>query len=71
MYTTHFNSLSPPIFVSYMEAYMFTIQISRPTRSSSTVTLLRPSVSSSLKFVNLSIAIAAPLWNKLLSVLRD
>jgi len=42
------------------------IQTSRSTRSSSAITLLRPSVTSSLKFADRSIAIAVPpLWNKL------
>src|SRR6218665_1414130 len=47
---------------------LFTIQPPRSTstRSSSTLTLLLPSVSSSLKFSNRSIAVAVPpLWNKL------
>src|SRR6218665_869382 len=48
---------------------LFTIQPPRSTRSSSTLTLLpvlRPSVPSSLKFPNRSIAVAVPpLWNKL------
>src|SRR6218665_960612 len=43
---------------------LFTIQPPRSTRSSSTLTLLRPSVTSSLKFSNRSIAVP-PLWNKL------
>src|SRR6218665_1527306 len=37
---------------------LFTIQPPRSTRSSSAVTLLRPSVTSSLKFADRSIAIA-------------
>src|SRR6218665_461970 len=42
------------------------------TRSSSTLTLLRSSVTSSLKFSKRSIAIAVPpLWNKLSPVLRQ
>src|SRR6218665_135500 len=48
---------------SYLRQW-FTIQPPRPTRSSSTLTLLRPSVTSSLKFSNRSIAVP-PLWNKL------
>src|SRR6218665_76673 len=45
---------------------------SRATRSSSTPTLLRPSVTSSLKFSNRSIAVAVPpLWNKLPPALRQ
>src|SRR6218665_469052 len=45
---------------------LFTIQPPRSTRSSSTLTLLSPSVTSSLKFSNRSIAVAVPpLWNKL------
>ena len=41
----------------------------RPNRSSSTLTLLRPSVTSSLRFANHSIAITVqPLWNKLTPV---
>src|SRR6218665_2875987 len=44
----------------------FTIQPPRSTRSSSTLTLLRPSVTSSLKFSNRSIAVAVPpVLNKL------
>src|SRR6218665_1153788 len=45
---------------------LFTIQPPRSTRSSSILTLLRPSVTLSLKFSNRSIAVAVPpLWNKL------
>src|SRR6218665_3001939 len=48
---------------------LFTIQ---PPRSSSTLTLLRPSVPSSPKFSNRSIAVAVPpLWNKLPQALRQ
>src|SRR6218665_793477 len=51
---------------------LFTIQPPRSTRSSSTLTLLRPSVTSSLKFYNRSIAVAVqPLWNKLPPALRQ
>jgi hypothetical protein len=51
---------------------LFTIQPQRSTRSSSALTLLRPSVTSSLKFSNRSIAIAVPpLWNKLPPTLRQ
>src|SRR6218665_2622025 len=51
---------------------LFTIQPPRSTRSSSTLTLLRPSVTSSLKFSNCSITIAVPpLWNKLHSALQQ
>ena len=51
---------------------LFTIQPPRSTRSSSTLTLLRPSVTSSLKFSNRSIAVAVPpLWNKLPPALRQ
>src|SRR6218665_2302215 len=51
---------------------LFTIQPPRSTRSSSTLTLLRPSVTSSLKFSNRSIDVAAPpLWNKLPPELRQ
>src|SRR6218665_1139874 len=51
---------------------LFTIQPPRSTRSSSTLTLLRPSVASSLKFSNRSIAVAVPpLWNKLPPALRQ
>jgi hypothetical protein len=51
---------------------LFSVQPLRSTRSSSTLTLLRPSVTSSLKFANRSIAIAVPpLWNKLPPVLRQ
>ena len=44
-----------------------------PNRSSSTLTLLRPSIASSLRFANHhSIAIAVqPLWNKLSPVIYD
>src|SRR6218665_671942 len=46
---------------------LFVIQPPRSTRSSSTLTLLRPSVTSSLKFSNRSIAVSdPPLWNKLI-----
>src|SRR6218665_1118648 len=42
------------------------------TRSSSALTLLRPSVTSSLKFSDRSIAIAVPpLWNKLPPALQQ
>src|SRR6218665_3995078 len=45
---------------------LFTIQPPRSTRSSSTLILLRPSVTSSFKFSNRSIAVAVPPhWNKL------
>src|ERR1043165_5066531 len=51
---------------------LFTIQPLRPTRSSSSLTLLRPSVISSLKFSNRSIAIAVPpFWKKLPPALRQ
>ena len=51
---------------------LFTVQPLRSTRSSSTLTLLRPTVTSSLKYANRSIAIAVPpLWNKLPPVLRQ
>src|SRR6218665_1996592 len=51
---------------------LFTIQPPRSTRSSSTLTLLRPSVDSSLNFSNRSIAVAVPpLWNKLPPSLRQ
>src|SRR6218665_2755654 len=51
---------------------MFTTQPSRSTRSSSAITLLRPSATSSLKFADRSIALAvAPLWNKLPPALRQ
>src|SRR6218665_1515323 len=44
----------------------------RSTRSSSILTLLRPSVTSSLKFSNRSIAVAVPpFWNKLPPALRQ
>ena len=45
---------------------LFTNQPSRSTRSSSALTLLRPSVTSLLKFADRFIAIVVPpLWNKL------
>src|SRR6218665_2688841 len=54
---------------------LFTIQPPRLTCSSSTLTLLLPSVTSSLKFSNRSIAIAVPvsplIWNKLPPELRQ
>src|SRR6218665_2629611 len=51
---------------------LFTIQPPRSTRSSSTLTLLRPSVTSSLKFSNRPIAVAVPpLLNKLPPALRQ
>src|SRR5678816_2808539 len=51
---------------------LFTIQPLRPTHSSYSLTLLRPSVTSSLKFSDRSIAIAVPpLWNKLPPALRQ
>ena len=51
---------------------LFTIQPPRSTRPSSNLTLLRPSVTSSLKFYNRSIAVAVPpLWNKLPPALRQ
>src|SRR6218665_3703904 len=51
---------------------LFTIQRLRSTRSSTTLTLLRRSVTSSLKFSNRSIALALPpLWNKLPPALRQ
>jgi Reverse transcriptase (RNA-dependent DNA polymerase) len=51
---------------------LFTIQPLRSTRSSSALTLLRPQVTSSLKFSNRSIAIAVPpIWNKLPPELRQ
>src|SRR6218665_4064937 len=49
---------------------LFTIQPPRSTRSSSTLTLLRLSVTSSLKFSNRSIAVP-PLWNELPPALRQ
>src|SRR6218665_2322471 len=62
-------SLTYNILQSSQPSYLhqlFTIQSARSTRSSSALTLLRPSVTSSLKFSDLSIAIAVPpLWNKL------
>src|SRR6218665_2667716 len=60
---------------SYQLSYLrqlFTIQPPLSTCSSSTLTLLRPSVTSSLKFSNRSIAVAVPpLWNKLPPALRQ
>jgi len=50
---------------------LFTIKTALSTRSSSALTLLRPSVTSSLKFADRSIAIAVPpLWKKLPPALR-
>src|SRR6218665_135262 len=49
---------------------LFTIQPLRSTRSSSTLTLLRPSVTSSIKFSNCSIAIAFPLFGKKLPLVK-
>src|SRR6218665_549501 len=65
-----YNTLqsSQPPYLSQL----FTIQPPRSTRSSSALTLLRPSVTSSLKFADRSIAIAGPpLWNKLPPALRQ
>ena len=68
-------SLTYNTLQSFQPSYLrqlFTIQPPRSTRSSSTLTLLRPSVTSSLKFSNRSIALAvSPLWNKLLPALRQ
>src|SRR6218665_4109075 len=68
-------SLTYNTLQSYQPSYLrqlFTIQPPRSTRSSSTLTLLRPSVTSSLKFSNRSIAVAVPpLWNKLPPALRQ
>src|SRR6218665_3776231 len=65
---THFNPLSPPVCMRQL----FTIQPARSTCSSSALTLLRPSVTSSLKFAGRSTAIAVPpLWNKLPPALRQ
>src|SRR6218665_2709539 len=69
-YHSRYNTLqsSQP---SYLRQ-LFTIQPPRSTRSSSTLTLLRPSVTSTLKLSNRSIAVAAPpLWNKLPPALRQ
>ena len=58
------GSTTPPDFKPVWRRC--TIQPSRSTRSSSAQTLLHPSVTSSLKFADRSIAIAVPpLWNKL------
>src|SRR6218665_154564 len=65
-----YNTLqsSQPSYLSQL----FTIQPPRSTRFSSTLTLLRPYVTSSLKFSNRSIAVAVPiLWNKLPPALRQ
>src|SRR6218665_2813164 len=65
-----YNTLQPSQ-PSYLRQ-LFTIQPPRSTRSSSTLTLLRPSVTSLLKFSNHSIAVAVPpLWNKLPPALRQ
>src|SRR6218665_1645221 len=51
---------------------LFTIHPPRSPRPSPTLTLLRPSVPSSLKFPNRPIAVAPPpLWNKLPPALRQ
>src|SRR6218665_879992 len=64
-----FYSLRPQL--SYLR-HLFTIQPPRSTRSSSTLTQLRPSVTSSLKFFNRSIAVAVPpLSKKLPPALRQ
>src|SRR6218665_2337165 len=66
----HFPVILREFFNSVRQ--VFTIQPSRSTRSSSTQTLLRPSVTSSLKFSDCSIAVAVPpLWNKLPPALRQ
>src|SRR6218665_495237 len=70
-------SLTYNTLLSSQPSYMylrqlFTIQPPRSTRSSSALTLLRPSVTSSLTFSDRSIAIAGPpLWNKLPPALRQ
>src|SRR6218665_673590 len=68
-------SLTYNTFQSSQPSYLcqlFKIQPPRSTHFSSTLTLLRPSVTSSLKFSNPNIAIAVPpLWNKLPPVLRQ
>src|SRR6218665_2631221 len=67
-----YNTLqsSQPSYLHVLQ--LFTIQPPRSTRSSSTLTLLRPFVTSSLKFSNRSIAVAVPpLWNKLPPALRQ
>src|SRR5678815_5098325 len=57
---------------NFLIVYTIQVQPLRSTRSSSTLTLLRPPVTSSLKVANRSIAIAVPpLWNKLSPVLRQ
>src|SRR6218665_3179881 len=64
MYTSILSALLSPSAVP--------IQPSRSTRSSSALTLLRPSVTSSLKFADRPIAIAVPsIWNTLLPTLRQ
>jgi len=69
-HTCNWNTLQ-----SFQPSYLrqlFIIQPPRSTRSSSTLTLLRLSVTSSLKFSNRSIAVAVPpLWNKLPPALRQ
>src|SRR6218665_1036657 len=65
---THFNPPNPHTYISCSRSnHLLThTYVSCSTQSSSTLTLLRPSVTSSLKFSNHSIAIAVPpLWNKL------
>src|SRR6218665_1806851 len=56
---------------SYLR-HLFTIKPPRSTRSTSILTLLRPSVTSSLNFSYPSIALAVPpLWSKLPPALRQ
>lgn len=51
---------------------IFSINTSRPTRSSSYLTLERPAVTSSLKFCDRSLQFAAPrIWNELPPTLRQ
>src|SRR6218665_2964103 len=65
-----YNKLQPSQ-PSYLRQ-LFTIQPPRSTRSSTILISLRPSVTSSLKFANRSIAKAVhPLWNNLPPALRQ
>src|SRR6218665_3557076 len=64
---THFNPLSPPISVSRSRFNLLVQHVPLPLPI-----LLRPSVTSSLKFSDRCIAIAVPpLWNKLRPALRQ
>src|SRR6218665_1889629 len=63
-----FNPPTPPLSVSSSRSNLLVQRVPLPPY----ITLLRPSVTSSLKFADRSIAIAVPsLWNKLPPTLRQ